>query len=175
MLSAPTVIIAPTAKLVTLPEACAYLRLEEGSLDTEIEGYIASAISDIERMTSTRLAPQTVDILADRFSDLAHLAIGPVQSVTSIRYQNQDGDSFDLDETIFELFGAHLDRGIRLRAGATWPAVRSVTAVITIRLVVGYPILPAHLKRALLDAIRQQFDGSPVDLFTATINDRIWL
>jgi len=175
MLSAPVLITPPTARLVTLQEACTYLRLEEGSLDTELEGYIASAISDIERMTSTRLAPQTVEILADSFSDLSHLTIGPVQSVTSIQYQDLAGDSVDLDGSIFELFGAHLARGVRLRVGATWPTVRAVPAVITVRLLVGYPALPGHLKRALLDAIRQQFDGSPADLFTATINDRIWI
>lgn len=175
MLSAPVLIVAPTTKLISLQDARTYLRIDEGSLDTELEGYIASATSMIESMTSTRLALQTVEILADRFADLARLPIGPVQSVVSIQYQDVRGEAAELDDDVFELFGAHLERGIRLKVGQSWPAARAVTGAIAVRLVVGYTTLPGHLKRALLDSIRQQFDGTPVDLFTATVNDRIWL
>lgn len=175
MLSAPIVTAPPTAQLVSMPEARTYLRIEQGELDTELEGYIASATADIENMTSTRLAPQTVELLADSFADLAHLSVGPVQSVVSIAYRAVDGTTVYLLEEVYELFGAGLDRGVRPQAGRSWPALRPVSGAIAIRLAVGYPALPAHLKHALKEAIRSKFDGSPVDLFSLTINDRIWL
>lgn len=174
MLSSPVTVELAEVDLVNMNEVKTFLRLDEGSLDTEVEGYIASAIGDVELMTGTRLAPQTVEILADRFADLQTLSIGPVQSVISIEYQDTGGDTHVLASDAFELFGAGLARGIRLKAGQSWPLTRYATGVIAVRLSVGYDPLPGHLKRTLLELIRSRFDGTPIDLFTMTVNDRIW-
>lgn len=175
MLSEPVTIQEPAAKLVGLDEVRTYLRLDEGGLDTELEGYISGAIADIELITGTRLAPQLVQLFADSFADLGRLSIGPVSSVVSIEFQDDDGEAVTLSEDVYELFGAGLARGIRLKPRQSWPSIRPVTGAIMVELAVGYEKLPARLTEVLKESIRAKFDGSAIDLFSLTCNHRIWL
>lgn len=174
MLSAPIVITAPTGDIIDPAKMRLFLRIDGSDLDDEIAEYVAAVVGDIERMTATRLAEQTVEIQADRFLDLAHLTIGPIKSVESIQYQDMTGTVVELPASAYELFGADLARGVRPTFGQVLPSARVGTIVV--RLVVGYgPCLPPSILLAIKEGVRSRFDGTSFDLFTATVNDRIWL
>jgi hypothetical protein len=127
-------------------------------------------------MTSTRLGDQVVEIRADRFADLLHLSIGPVQEILQIRYEDVSGVEIDMASDAYELFGAGLEMGIRPSPGNVWPSARPVAGPIAVQLQVGYgDALPANISMAIRMAVRSRFDGTPFDLFEATVNDRIWL
>lgn len=178
MLSAPTVITAPEEEPVTLAEGKLLLRLDAASFDDDVRRRIAAARADVEQATGTRLITQTVEILADSFADLAHLQVGPVQSIAAITYQDAAGLTHTLDPTNYELFGAGLERGIRLKVGGRWPGIRAVEGAIAVRLVVGYGAaadVPPNVRIALLALVQGGFEGVPVSIDTLIVNDRIWL
>lgn len=160
---------------VSLPDVRAYLRIEDSDLDVDLRGAIDAAIADMEAMTSTRLAPQVVEIHADGFRELDRLPVGPVSDIVEIGYEDSAGAAQLLDASVYELFGSGLERGIRPAFGQTWPSLRPVAGAVRVRLAVGYPKLPRHLARALLDVVRARFDGSPIDVFSLIVNDRIWM
>jgi len=176
MLSAPVTIEAPEALPIELEEAKLFLKLDGDALDDDIGDGLAAAIAEAEQITGTRLGDQLVAIGADAFSDLATLNVGPVLSISEIRYQDRAGAEQLLDAAVYELSGLGLARGIRLQAGAAWPAVRAGTGMIVVTLRAGYDdaTLPADVRRAVLQQLRARFDGTPADLPTLLVNHRIY-
>ncbi|EPR09876.1 hypothetical protein M527_07040 [Sphingobium indicum IP26] len=177
MLSAPIVITPPTADVIDLEEVKLFLRYDGTELDGEIADHVRAAVAEIERTTATRLADQVVEVRCDRFADLSHLQVGPVSAIVSIAYEDPGGVATTLAADAYELVGAGLEMGVRPAFGYSWPATRAAAGVIAVRLQVGYAAdaLPATLKLALKMLVRSKFDGTPFDLFEATVNDRIWL
>lgn len=176
MLSAPILLEGPTEDVVDLAATRLFLRIDGTALDGEIGDLVAAVVSDIERMTSTRLADQVVELRADRFADLARLSIGPVMDVIEIRYQDATGVENSIASDVYETIGAGLDMGIRASAGNAWPTARPVAGAITVQLRVGYGAdLPASIAMAIKMEVRARFDGTPFNLFDAIVNDRIWL
>lgn len=176
MLSAPIVIEPATGDIIDLAAMKLFLRIDGSALDDEIGMHVMAVVADIEQMTSTRLADQVVEIRADRFADLDHLSVGPVQDIVQLRYQDVSGVETNLAPDAYELFGAGLAMGIRPSQGNVWPSTRPVAGPIAVQLQVGYgDALPANISMAIKMAVRSRFDGTPFDLFGATVNDRLWL
>lgn len=175
MLSAPITVEPPTVDVMELAALKLFLRIDGDELDGEVQDYLNAVVADVERMTSTRLADQVVELQADRFADLDHLTIGQVNEVAQVRYQNSAGAETILSADAYELFGAGLEKGIRPSFGHSWPATRSGSGVIAVQLAVGYgENLPPSIALALKQAVRSRFDGTAFDLSAATVNDRIW-
>ncbi len=176
MLSVPIMIVPPIEDVVDLAAMRLFLRIDGTALDEEIGALVAAVVSDIERMTSTRLAEQVVELQADRFSDIGRLSIGPVQEVVEIRYQDAVGTDATIAADTYELAGAGLEKGIRCAFGHVWPSPRPVAGAIAVQLRVGYGAdLPAAIAMAVKMEVRSRFDGTPFNLFDAIVNDRIWL
>lgn len=181
MWAPPVTTVAPAAEPVLLPAAKEFCRLDaaDTTFDTELNGYIAAVRDDVERTSGTRLITQTVQLKADCFADLPCLPIGPVQSVSSLKYVDTDGVEQTIAGEDYELFGAGLEQGLRPVFNGTWPAGAIRAKSITVVAVVGYgsagTALPQALYVALLRAVRGLFDGQPVDLAPLLANYRIWL
>ena len=177
MWQSPVIITAPAAEPISLAQAKQYLRLEEDEtgFDAELATQIAGARGRVESATNTRLVTQTLELRASDFVALERLPIGPVTSVVAITYRDQVGVDGSLGPDDVELDGAGLEMGVRPITGS-WPAA---AAGVTVRVVVGYGIdgaaLPPRIRIALLQQIRELFDGTPADLDTWIVNDRIWL
>lgn len=174
-------ITPPTAEPITLAAAKEFLRLdaEDDGFDSEVDEYIADVRDEAERISSTRLISQTVEVGCSCFADLASLPIGPVASVTSVKYLDTAGVEQTLSGSAYELFGAGLAKGVRLTVGSSWPALRPCVGAVRVRLAVGYGAggsdLPPTVRVALLRALRGRFDDKSVDLGLLLTNDRIWL
>ncbi len=173
MLSAPIVITAATTEVIALATVKTFLRVDGAALDLEIEGYISGVVADIEKMTGTRLAPQVVEIRADRFADLEHLQIGPVTTVESVRYRDSAGAEQTVAQDAYELVATELEAGIFPTFSARWPTP-APGAPVRVQMDVGYAAIPADLRLTLLLAIEAKFNGTACDLFSMTVNSRIW-
>lgn len=174
MLSAPSIVTAPEGDVIDLAKIRLFLRIDGEDLDGEIADYVLAVAGDIESMTSTRFRDQVVELSADGFPDLLNLNIGPVNEVVAVWYRDRDGIDQLIDPAVYELFGSQLAKGVRTAPGKSWPSIGA--ARIRIALQVGYGMdLPPSLSLALKEAVRSRFDGTPYDLFLATVNDRIWL
>lgn len=169
MLSAPIIITPPTASPIDIEVVKLFLRVDGDELDDEIARYIRAGITEIQRITGVFLAEQTVEVQADSLADLEHLTLGPVKEISEIRYIDSAGAEQILDAGSYELVGAPLGQSIRT---ASVPARQ-----IVVRMIVGYAegALPADIDLALYMWVRSKFDGTPFDLFEATVNSRIWM
>ncbi len=164
---------------MTLAAAKEYLVIEDDALDGTIEGFITAAAGKIEDTTSTRLVEQTVELLADSFSDLSLLPIGPVLEVAELTYLDPNGAEQPLENSDFELFGAGLERGIRPAFGQRWPSAAKCKGAVRVVVSVGYEALPMPLWLAILQMVgamfanREEPGGVPVPI-DALVNHRVW-
>lgn len=195
----PAITLTPPAiEPLTLAAAKQFLRIDADldSFDIEVGAAIAGARGDVEDGTGTRLLTQDVSVQADRWEDLAHLPIGPVQEILAVSWRRRDTADTPIDITTIERFGGGIGQGIRPAPGYRWPGERwpyhgdcwewrdgrrhvHDGLLITVQLRVGYgddsTALPANLNVALLLAARAIYDDKPVDLSSRLASHRIWL
>lgn len=177
MWSSPIVVVPPAAEPISIDEAKSFLRVDGDDLDMEVGRYAAGARASIESTTSTRMMPQTVVVMADKFADLARLPIGPVTKVVSVSYLDAGRSEQLLAPGTYELFGAGLEKGIRTAKNVTWPTIANVAGAVTVQLEVGYPDgeIPGDVVLALYGALRAKAEGTAADYDDLIYNHRIWL
>jgi uncharacterized phiE125 gp8 family phage protein len=176
MFGAPFTITPPVGELISIESARSYLRVDGAGMDDELDMIRAAAVDDVEQLTGLRLLDQTVEVIADRFADLATLRVGPVRTVTEIAYRDSAGDDQVVAAEDYELFGAPLEQGIRLAGEASWPTAEAGSIVLTLE--VGYgpaaDDVPAPLRYAAYAVLRGKFEDRKVDLACLVTNFRFW-
>lgn len=138
------VVTAATHFPVTLGEAKAHLRVEEGDADEDrlILGLIKAATRQAEIETGDRqIVTATWDWTLDRFpaGRVFRVPKPPLQSVTSITYLDTNGDSQTLAASDYDVDTASLVGRIVEDPDATWPATGTGQIdAVTVRFVAGY-------------------------------------
>jgi len=147
-------IAAPAETPVSLAEAKAHLRVDSSEDDTLIGGLLASATAYFDGPNGIGLAlcTQTWEVRLDVFPcGPICIPIGPVASITSLKYFDPDGVEQTWAGSNYE---SDLTAPARVRplAGGAWPAIRDKLAAVTLRFVVGQSAadVPADLKAAVL-------------------------
>lgn len=129
---------APAAEPITTAQAVAHCRApEDGTDDTLLAAYVASARAHVEARTGTRMVTQTVSLKTDDWADLASLPIAPVQSISSISYVDTAGEVQTLATTVYETRLDLLEPSVVLKWNQVWPTIRAGSQ-ITVTAVVGY-------------------------------------
>ncbi len=190
--SSAITVTEPIEEPISVDQAKEFVSIEAdvGEFDALLASFIEAARGHVEAVTGTRLVEQTIELLADEWSDLLTLPIGPVMGIVSIGYDDPQGVGQTLDANTYELTGAGFERGIRTKVGYRWPSgIRRAAGAIRVRLTVGYGSLPAPIKAALLLMVSDQFafrESGVVGTVTAEMkssmrvdallgNYRIWL
>lgn len=177
----PVTMTAPEAEPVELAKAKQYLRIDAGdeSFDDEVETFIAASRAEIEQICNTRMITQEMLLVTDSFADLAHLPIGPIQSIVSIHYVDAAGDEQLVDAAYYELISGVLESQIVSVPGFSWPTVRKRVDAVRVTAMVGYgeagTDVPRDLYFVILQAIRAKFDGREIAIENMLVNHRIWL
>lgn len=130
----------PASEPVTLTEAKAHLRVDGTDDDTYITALIVAAREGAENMTRRALMTQTWELTLDAFPDAFELIRVPVQSVTSITYDDPDGISTVLSSSLYSLDNAD-DAGLAYVVPAyntTWPSTQDSINAVKLRYVSGY-------------------------------------
>lgn len=115
-------VTAPTGMIVSLDEAKKHLNIDHTDDDGYIQALIMSAISSVENITNRRLITQTWKAYSDLFPAYFTLPFGKLQSVTSLKYTDVDGDESTMtaSEYIVDIIS---DPGrLVLADGETWPS-----------------------------------------------------
>lgn len=158
--SSAVTVAEPTEEPVSIEQVKEFVSIEADvdEFDALLGSFIEAARGHVEAVTGTRLVEQTIDLLADEWSDLATLPIAPIMDIVSIGYDDAQGVGQTLDPDGYELTGAGFERGIRTKVGHGWPhGIRRAAGAIRVRLTVGYRSLPAPIKAALLLMVSDQF------------------
>lgn len=149
-------VTAATSYGVTLEDAKAHLRVDHDDDNALIEALIPAAYAHAEKMTGQIFASQTWEQVVDEFPDSAiGLDIGPVASITSVKYIDADG----VEQTIAaEDYTVDTVSSVgRVLPVDTWPAAIDRINAVVVRFVVGGGT-PPDVRAAILLIIGLWYD-----------------
>ena len=116
---------APAVEPVTVAEQKMHMRVDIDDDDTYIGVIITAARKNIEKLYGVRMVTQTWYYYLDAFplSDVIDLPIGPVTSITSVKYTpaGESQETFS-SSTGYETDTVSLPARIVLKDGQSWPS-----------------------------------------------------
>ncbi len=177
-------ITPPAIEPVTLVEAKAHCRVDHTEDDARILAYIAAARNDCEEWTARAFVTQTWELVVDEFpNNEIMIPKPPLQSITSIKYDDGDGVETTLGTTEYEV-DAVSQPGWVVPVTTGWPSStwEGINAV-RIQFVAGYAPtndspedlasnVPASIKHAILLQVGQYYDNRE-DIVVGTVINKL--
>lgn len=154
------VLTQPTVEPVTLVDIKKDLRIDHTDDDAQLARYISSAREFIETRIQSKIAEQTLEYSIDEFPAFGiSLPVGPVQSVTSLVY-----DDADLVEQTVDTADYYLQsvlRQPRIFPTGAWPTAVGRIGAVRIQYVAGLTPgdVPLPIKSALRLKVQELYDG----------------
>lgn len=148
-----SLLVPPTEYPVTLAEAKTQCRVLHDAEDGLIQTYIVAATSYVERQLSMSLMSRTYALTLDAFTDTIELPRGPVTSVTSVGYVDQDGLPTTVDSDLYTVDLSSSPQWVVLNSGSPWPTPMSGINMVTVTYVAGADEMPqsmSDIKAAIL-------------------------
>ena len=149
-------VVTPPEPLVDWEDAKHHLRVTTGDEDNLIKGYIAAASAWIDGpfgWLGRSIGAQTLELRTNVFAGCDPLPYGPVISIASVKYVDQQGVEQTLDEGTYQIIGGAL----ALSPGSSWPSHRGDAEGVRVRYVAGYEEVPAQVQQAVLLLVGQWF------------------
>ena len=154
-------ITPPAVEPVTLVEAKKHLRVDHSDDDTFIGALITAVRTHLDARDGwlgIALVEQTWELHLDAFpADEIELPFGPLQSVSSVKYDDDDGNEQTLSASTDYTVDLISKRGwVLLSPDASWPSTFDGINAVRVRFVTGYPVVggvattPAAIKAAML-------------------------
>jgi uncharacterized phiE125 gp8 family phage protein len=146
-------LITPPASPITLVEAKAHLRVDHADDDTLIGGLIGAAVAYLDGWSGVlgrALEEQTWEIGLDVFPcKEIRLPLGPLVSVTSVKYTDPAGLEQTVDPADYEVDARPVEGWIVPAADFSWPATMDTINAVRVRWVAGTGC-PLPVKHAAL-------------------------
>lgn len=158
---AEILVTGPVQEPVTLEDVKTQLRLDTDDEDGWLVSVIHAARQSVEAYTHRALVTQTWDLRIDGNWPMKNggpridLPRNPIQSVSWIRYQDDDGTSPEptLAATQYKVAARRNNSYIVPAYDVEWPTVRDVPDAIRVRFVAGYDSVD-DIPEPLIHAIR---------------------
>ena len=157
-----SLITPPADYPVTLAEACTWLRREVGEDDARINALIAAATGYMDGangILGRAIVSQTWDYVLDAFTTTIKLPLGPVSSVTSVKYIDAAGDEQTLSADYYSTDLVSDPQWIVLNSDYSWPSTIDAVNAVTIRFVAGYATVPDPIKQAIMFMVSAMYDN----------------
>jgi len=184
------VITAPTTDPITVEDAKRHMRVDADDDDEYIKSLIEMATQWCERIQGRAYITQTLMSKCDAFPEYFLLPRPPLQSVTSITYVDQNGDTQTVDTSIY-VVDTHSEPGrVTLAYDEEWPYdVRAIENAVAITYVAGYggpADVPERIKHAIRLLVSHMYEHREPIVLNATPStvpmsirdllgvDRIW-
>lgn len=157
--------VAPTSEPVTRAEAKLHLRVDHSEEDALIDDLITSARMTAERMLRRQIMAATWVAHGDAFptcGEPVYLQWPPVQSVTSIVYQDTNGDAQTWAAANYSVDIYATRASIRPAYNISYPSTYADINVIEITYVAGYSSatnVPKPIKQAILLMIGHWYEN----------------
>lgn len=155
-------ITAPAAKPVTLAEAKSYLNISDTVWDTKLTSLIASATSYLDGPNGYLgrcIYTQTWELHLDDFSGAIRIPLGPVASITSVKYYDTASALQTVSSSNYQTDLVSNDAWIVPISTFDWPDVAEGINNVVIQFVAGSATPPEAIKHALLMLIAQWFEA----------------
>lgn len=169
-----TLVTDPVVEPLTLRECKDHLGITQE--DTANDGYILALITAAreyaEQQTGRAFITQTWDYTFDTWpvtnanalyvDGTIYLPMAPIQSVTSVKYRDQDGTQQTWSSSNYTVSTSKEPCEIRRNYQTQWPIIRYQPDAIVIRFVAGYgdtgSSVPRALRQAMLLLVGHWFD-----------------
>lgn len=176
----PILVIAPVLKPVSVAEAKAHLRVTVSDEDTYIGTLIDAAIAHLDGWTGQlgqAICSQTWRDDHDDFSSSMRLNLYPVQSVSSVKYIDTNGDEQTIDAANYSVLKIEGHYYVVFKSSYTFPAL-SVTEIpaVKIEYVAGYTTPPAaicHAIKLMLGAWYENREETVIGVSVARLPDSV--
>ncbi len=155
----------PALEPVTLDEAKLHLRVDINYDDNLISGLIKSAREYCENFQNRAYYTQTLELTLDNFPSNNYIILPrpPLQSVTSIKYKDSDGNETTLDQSKYIVDTDSEPGKVVLAYGESWPSFTPYpTGAVKIQYVAGYDdiaSIPQMVKQAMLLLIGHWYEN----------------
>lgn len=170
-----SVVTAPTVEPLRLEDVRTHLRIDDNAMDSKLDRLIRVARHHAESMTGRALITQTIDVTYDHWCTRMIIPRGKLQSVTSVKYQDQDDTEQTLDASVYRVNTANDTGRIQLEYGQSWPDLYPVDATITIRAVAGYGAtsddVPEEIKQAMLLLIGHWLENEEASIMAVSLQE----
>lgn len=178
------VITGVATEPVTLAEAKLHLKLDDiaGSHpdDTLVTALITASREACEHYAGLALAGRTLEVSLDEFpeceEDVITLPMGPVASITSVKYTDDAGDEQTVSSSAYALSPYGGSRRLAPTFGNYWPDAQDIPDAVRIRYVTGYAATgaaagyttaPKAAVQAILVLIGHLYENRNADVKTA--------
>lgn len=149
-------VITPPAQVIMTADIKTHLRhvTTTGAQDAEMVSFLAAALDHAQEYCGQSFGSQTLEAAFDRFPCGSYQALelprGPVTSVTSVKYIDENGTVQTLVGANYVLDDYGLTTKIYRSFGIVWPTIQDVANAVKVVYVAGAAVLPAAVRAALL-------------------------
>lgn len=156
---------APAALPISVAEAKAQMRVEGNDDDTIIERLVNAAVAfvDVQGVLGRAMITQTWGEWLAPNPSTVMLSLGPVQSVSAIKYYDVDGVLQTATLADFNVFGTPNRITITPKTGKAWPTTQTRDDAIKIEYVIGYgnaaSDVPQTVRHALLMLVAHWYEN----------------
>ena len=158
-------VTAPTTQPIDIADAKKHLRVEHSDDDVLIDTLIKTAIAfvDVKGALGKAMITQTWrEWYAPNPSQIV-VSLGPVQSVSAIKYYDADNALQTDTLSNYLVLGTSTRTTVKPKSGFTWPTTFVRDDAIAIEYVVGYgdadTDVPATVKQALLMLVAHYYEN----------------
>jgi uncharacterized phiE125 gp8 family phage protein len=158
-------VTAPATAPISLAEAKAQMRVEGGDEDSIIQRLIDAAVAfvDVQGVLGFAMITQTWAEWLGPNQSTVYLSLGPVQSVSSIKYYDTDGNLQTATLADFNIFGTPNRISISPKTSKAWPITQTRDDAIKIEYVIGYgstsASVPQTVRHALLMLVAHWYEN----------------
>lgn len=162
-------VVTPPATLpITLAQARNQLRLEANEAspdDLKITALIGAAVKIVESKIKQTLITTVLDLYIDGFNNPLRILPGPVQSVTSVKYLDKDGNLTTLTTDKYRVSAGKIGW---IEPVDSFPTAKSCKDSVVIRYSAGYSSVPDNINAAILLLVDHLYNNS-----SATTSDNL--
>ena len=157
-------ITGPAVTPISLAEAKAQMRVESSDDDAIIQRLIASAVAfvDAQGALGKAMITQTWGQWLSPNPGTVYLSLGPVQSVSAIKYYDVDGALQTATLADFNVFGTPNRISVSPKSGKAWPVTQTRDDAIKIEYIIGYgsssTSVPETVRHALMMLVAHWYD-----------------
>ena len=158
-------VTAPATAPISLAEAKAQMRVDGSDDDTIIQRLIDAAVAfvDVQGVLGRAMITQTWGQWLSPNPSTVSLMLGPVQSVSAIKYYDIDGVLQTATLADFNVFGTPNRITITPKTSKAWPITQTRDDAIKIEYVVGYgstsASVPQTVRHALLMLVAHWYEN----------------
>lgn len=167
---------SPFTEVVTVSELKTHCRIDISDEDEYLEAIILAARQYAENYTWRAFMTQAWRVTYDCFPCVIEVPRPPLQSVTSIQYVDEAGDTQTLSASLYQVDTKSQPGRIIPAYGESWPSVRGDTLnAVTVNFVAGYGDdpndVPAGIRHAVKLTAAQWFERrEPVEVGAVTVS-----